>query len=143
MFASLTFRLIRQQQRSEILICFLRRRQVFSKISFYILSNLLFFTTTKLLAFAFCSSAAKRRDFDLLSQHRQVLCENFFSELFSTQRTPPARPRPFSPAPPTPQHTAPSCVALRFVISEAHDCSTGFSVSGSPAPFLSLECTGA
>ncbi|WP_457351383.1 hypothetical protein, partial [Roseateles sp. P5_D6] len=24
---------------------------------------------------------------DLLSQHRQVLCENFFSELFSTQRT--------------------------------------------------------
>jgi hypothetical protein len=57
------------------------------KFNFEILNNLLFFPTFKLFAFAFCSLAAKRRDFDLLSQHRQALFENFFEEdFFSTQR---------------------------------------------------------
>ncbi|WP_157256557.1 hypothetical protein, partial [Pelomonas sp. Root1217] len=53
------------------------------EISFSILIGLLAFATFKLLAFAYRSSAAKRRDFDLLSQHRQVPGENFFSELSS------------------------------------------------------------
>jgi hypothetical protein len=61
---------------------------------------LLFFTTFKLSAFAFCSSAAKRRDFDLLSQRRQALFENFFAELFEALADSLKPARVFQPAPP-------------------------------------------
>ena len=66
-------------------------------------------------------SAAKRRDFDLLSQHRQVLSKNFFfsvpGDFFKPTRT-------FQPASLISNYSPlPACSA---VISEAHDCSTGF-----------------
>jgi len=74
----------RYQHRSEILICFLLRRQVFLKISF--LNTLLIFISSRLgflcrfqsIRFRVLLSTAKRRDFDLLSQRRQALFENSF-----------------------------------------------------------------
>ncbi|WP_293503427.1 hypothetical protein, partial [Roseateles sp.] len=53
------------QQRGEILIRFLRRRQVFLKISFLNTRQLVFFATLEFVAFAIHSSAAKRRDSNL------------------------------------------------------------------------------
>jgi len=67
----------------------LQRRQVFLKIISKILGNL-FSPPHSKCALSRHSSAAKRRDFDLLSQLRQALSENSFSEPPSTQRAKPA-----------------------------------------------------
>ncbi|WP_293503428.1 hypothetical protein, partial [Roseateles sp.] len=53
--------------------------------------------TLEFVAFAIHSSAAKRRDFDPLSQRRQVLFEDFFSNPLGTQRATPARPQASQP----------------------------------------------
>jgi len=114
-----------QQQRSEILICFLRRRQVFLKISFLILSRLGFLCSASSIRFRVLLSAAKRRDFDLLSQRRQVLFKKYFEALDEPSTRHQSKNRSstlaFSNLPPLAVVPDKRCV----VISEAHDYSTG------------------
>ncbi|WP_235538372.1 hypothetical protein, partial [Pelomonas sp. Root1444] len=76
------------------------------------------------VCFRIQSSAAKRRDFDLLLQRRQALFEKFF-ELLSARGLSQARLTSLSARLRSSRSAAVSgCSA---VISEAHDFSTGFS----------------
>jgi hypothetical protein len=86
------FSVIRQQQRSEILICFLLRRQVFLKISFLNTHRLAFFTA-KLIAFAF--SRQQQRGEILICFRSVVKC---FFKILSNPSAPADSLKPASKA---------------------------------------------
>jgi hypothetical protein len=78
------------------------------------------------------SSAAKRRDFYLLSQRRQVLLKNSFQNLSQHSATFSSPPGSFDP----PRQPHPPPLPAAVVISEAHDCSTEFLALGRLQPKL-------
>jgi hypothetical protein len=64
-------------------LLFASSSSIFENFFSQYLADLAFLTTFNLFAFAIQSSAAKRRDFDLLSQRRQVLLKNSFELLIA------------------------------------------------------------
>ena len=85
----------RYQQRSEILICFLRRRQVFLKIYFRDTRPLVFFATFDQFAFAICRQQQRGEIlicFRKLVKHFLKISSRKFS---STRQASPARLEPF------------------------------------------------
>ena len=122
----------RHQQRSEILICFLLRRQVFLKISFLDTQRLAKASRFFLQHFKprFRISRQQQRG-EILICFRSIvkrflkILSNHVLKNPSTQRTLQLAAS-FSAGPPFSTRLASRLrLALRFVISEAHDCSTG------------------
>jgi hypothetical protein len=110
----------RQQQRREILICFLLCRQLFLKISFLNICRLAFFAPTT-CRFAICCQQQRGEILicfrSIVKYFRRISFLSAPGDFFKPTRT-------FQPASLISNYLPlPACSA---VISEAHDCSTGF-----------------